>query len=364
MSQHLATDRSRSTPFDIPRRYAYSLEHGGITTEHWGDSQAAGQSPKPRWAGSISATPATFIRHREGNVMALETIEEGLRKVGKHLEQLRKDSVADFVASVAEWLSYQMLFSTRMRVDHADDPPWDCSGRAVDTGKPYDPAAYPLLVDFLAEYTGASTASFESGCGLWWNTHEDLLNEMATTAASDWLADALASLRLADPDAFAVVRELAANEYPGSPLVDEQEMVNVLSDSRVPEVADAFGTLELSVALLEAVWAMPVADLLQMGRQEAEKARAAEAAEAAQVRFRWAVQQERIEKAVADLGASCPAARERFCGGRSVTIGKSNPGWKAIRQVLSSWSAEDLCILSDSGLFSNTISNDLSNGHV
>lgn len=79
---------------------------------------------------------------------------------------------------IATEFAYALLYNTRYEVDHSWDPPWDCSGKLVDTGESFNREDYELADDFFGECNGFTTASYVSGCGLFHETYERYLTDI------------------------------------------------------------------------------------------------------------------------------------------------------------------------------------------
>ncbi|HZJ83426.1 MAG TPA: hypothetical protein VFD57_06425, partial [Clostridia bacterium] len=90
----------------------------------------------------------------------------------------------EYIQIVSEWFAYVILTRCRKIVDHKYDPPWDCSGNIINTDGKFSLDDYPALLDFVEnEYSGNSRPSFISGCGIFYNTYSDELDDITR----DWI---------------------------------------------------------------------------------------------------------------------------------------------------------------------------------
>lgn len=80
----------------------------------------------------------------------------------------------EWFTEIATWFSYTIQYSTAHKVSYDSDPPWDCSGRTVETGS-FDLSQYKTFKEFQEEYTGNTKASYMSGCGFFHETYEEEL---------------------------------------------------------------------------------------------------------------------------------------------------------------------------------------------
>lgn len=89
----------------------------------------------------------------------------------KKVNERISGNIANLNSYIERLVAYDVLASDRAlyEVDHALDPPWDCSGHLVKSGS-YEISEDIHLKEYLKFYTGASYASYASGCGI---THED-----------------------------------------------------------------------------------------------------------------------------------------------------------------------------------------------
>lgn len=74
---------------------------------------------------------------------------------------------------IAALFASKLLYNTRIVIKHDGDPPWDRSGRAVNTYQEFDINDYQYVADFLREYNGQKDASYVSGHGFYHKTFED-----------------------------------------------------------------------------------------------------------------------------------------------------------------------------------------------
>ena len=298
-----------------------------------------------------------------------QAIERAVAGFRDAIAARRKSSIAEFTREVSAWVAYTLLFETKHKISHSADPPWDHSGSAWDTGQPYKLADYESLGAFLEEYTGESTATFESRRGLSWSTFSDELDAMATEAASDWLLSALLALRDIAPESFALFLALAQTE--DAVMCDEETqesgreaaIVCVLSNGcQYAAVCDVFDCLPFIIELEDAVRDADLAELLAAGHESAEKRRCIEIENINQAQVRTASQRERVEMVVADLVAACPKVLAHYKRRSERRIGKQDQIWNMIKQSIAGWSPDRKRLLAESGLFSDSISDMLYEG--
>lgn len=74
--------------------------------------------------------------------------------------------------TVAGWVAYAIIYQPTYTINYNADPLWDGSGQLVE-GRKFKLTDYPLLGDFLAEYTGNSMASDTNEAGFIHQTYKD-----------------------------------------------------------------------------------------------------------------------------------------------------------------------------------------------
>jgi hypothetical protein len=87
------------------------------------------------------------------------------------------DRLTSFRAVVATWFATTILYCKRYSESHRGDPSWDCSGSVPIQGE-FHLEDYAKLADFLPEFTGNSTATYISGCGMAHDTYEESLKNL------------------------------------------------------------------------------------------------------------------------------------------------------------------------------------------
>jgi len=92
--------------------------------------------------------------------------KEMIKRLKNNYDNLKELIAKEFfeICTDSEVKKYEITFDY--------DPPYDHSGELKEIGK-FSIDDYDVLSDFLEEYTGNWTASFQSGCGKHWNTYED-----------------------------------------------------------------------------------------------------------------------------------------------------------------------------------------------
>lgn len=113
----------------------------------------------------------------------------------------RDEQITTWVGiTFATWV----LNEKRHMLTHEYDPPWDSSGLTetmqVSSHRLLD--LYDTLMSWLEnEYTGQSTATFSSGCGLYWETYGDWLEQHIQQQVTDLFRMKYAAA-LAETDLF------------------------------------------------------------------------------------------------------------------------------------------------------------------
>lgn len=110
----------------------------------------------------------------------------------KVLEEKLKIKYEEYINSylqlASNWFAYIILNNEKYIVDHSLDPTWDHSGRLLRAEESFDLNDYVTFGDFIeTEYTGDSTASFTSGCGLYHTTYDEPLEYLT----NEWLMSLL-----------------------------------------------------------------------------------------------------------------------------------------------------------------------------
>ena len=91
-------------------------------------------------------------------------------KLYKSVPQKDKEAIVD---KAYRKIIKNFYTQDKVEIAHDYDPPYDCSGQAYNTHKSYKLMDYEIFEDFLDEYTGSSRASYMSGCGLFWRTYSN-----------------------------------------------------------------------------------------------------------------------------------------------------------------------------------------------
>jgi hypothetical protein len=90
-----------------------------------------------------------------------------------------EENIYSYIQLVSNWFAYIILNNEKYIVDNSLDPTWDHSGRVVSADESFDLNDYETFGDFIEnEYTGDSTASVNSGCGLYHTTYDESLDYM------------------------------------------------------------------------------------------------------------------------------------------------------------------------------------------
>jgi hypothetical protein len=97
-------------------------------------------------------------------------------------------------------------------ITHDADPSWDSSGMLRRT--PADPLVLLTRYDILMEWmdntpSGHSTATYESGCGLHWETYSDMFEADLESAVYTRLEESVPGIREEDGDWDAVIDEFS-----------------------------------------------------------------------------------------------------------------------------------------------------------
>lgn len=101
--------------------------------------------------------------------MSLEILRnQYYSEIQKAFEASKEFILNQLYMHFAYWISYE----EKVEITHDYDPEYDCSGSARHLYEKFNLNDYKTVEDFCEnEYTGGSTASFESGCGLYWDTY-------------------------------------------------------------------------------------------------------------------------------------------------------------------------------------------------
>ena len=100
----------------------------------------------------------------------------------KRIRKACEDNLESYIQEVAEWFCEIILTQNKKYVCHMHDPPWDSSGRIIETDEEYNLEDYDTLSDFVEqEYTGESTPSFMSGCGLFFDNYDEELEDLTNS---------------------------------------------------------------------------------------------------------------------------------------------------------------------------------------
>ena len=91
-------------------------------------------------------------------------------KLYKSVPQKDKEAIVD---KAYRKIIKNFYTQDKVEITHDYDPAYDCSGQAYNTRKFYKLMDYEIFEDFLDEYTGSSRASYMSGCGLFWRTYSN-----------------------------------------------------------------------------------------------------------------------------------------------------------------------------------------------
>lgn len=99
--------------------------------------------------------------------------------ITRNLNLVLKEDMQTLIQHVSCWFAYSILYKTRYRIDHSDDPAWDSSGNVKATGNNFDISDYETLQDFSEqEFNGNTTSSYISGNGFFHDTYNDELVEI------------------------------------------------------------------------------------------------------------------------------------------------------------------------------------------
>jgi len=142
---------------------------------------------------------------RSSDITDAENYGPWLAERLRQILEIHMDSfVAELGTEVAKWIIDD---PDEVVLDFSRDPPWDCSGRPVATGRKLVEAIglEGKISTFLEALTGEQRPSFLSGMGLFAESFEDLLCEKYQHLFSDRLV-ALLLADKSDPDVLAFVQ--------------------------------------------------------------------------------------------------------------------------------------------------------------
>lgn len=184
--------------------------------------------------------------------------------VKQELSKQIQEEIGDYVQTVATWLSKILLTEKQVRIIHDFDPPWDQSGTAIRTSEPFDIESYTDLESFVeTEYTGNSTPSFVSGCGLFHDSFADELRELTDTWLNDRLHAIIESIvAVKHPSILSIITELNESEsaYP---------YPYTLEDHLIDLIHEAYVVLDLHHHLISAVQQTSLIYLHRLGYERA-----------------------------------------------------------------------------------------------
>lgn len=185
------------------------------------------------------------------------------------LEERLKEEVEEnrvnYNSLIAKWFARSVLEGEKCVIDHSLDPPWDDSGRVVNTSEMFDISDYSKVDHFLEEYTGASRASFISGMGMFHDIYRDDLQEITEEWVLQRLESAIKSLVL---DNNAILKEwvtkLEGSEFDFT-VSNLDDIVCLIHEET--EVLDH--TLLISINLVEKIGNTDAKILFQVGKKAA-----------------------------------------------------------------------------------------------
>ncbi|MDF2653474.1 MAG: hypothetical protein K0Q73_9279 [Paenibacillus sp.] len=112
-------------------------------------------------------------------------------------EQIRErieDKLHLLIDKLAVDLAKDFMFSPNYIVTHEYDPSLDCSGTLVTLNERFSLKDYTCVGDFLQEYTGQSTASYMSGCGIFHAKYEEKYESLISEFIFDCYGEVLSEI--------------------------------------------------------------------------------------------------------------------------------------------------------------------------
>jgi hypothetical protein len=155
---------------------------------------------------------------------ATEAVERVRSSLCEEL-RMRKE---DLLVALAGRLLHAFSTGTVFEIRHDSDPPWDHSGRAVDTGRPYRSSDFDTVGDFLEAYCGESRPTFESGFGLCHECWSDRAEDWATDLVRDVFRDVLDWIDAEDEGA--IRHELHEPRHPEEDLMQVLGFADLLTE--------------------------------------------------------------------------------------------------------------------------------------
>ena len=101
---------------------------------------------------------------------------------------LRNAAILYAAKIFARWVLHGKTYDLK----HDQDPSWDCSGRLIESFSDFSTrlAKYKTLGEWMEDcYVGTSTASHQSGCGLYWDTFSEEIQDAIQRLAESVLMD-------------------------------------------------------------------------------------------------------------------------------------------------------------------------------
>ncbi len=233
--------------------------------------------------------------------------------------KLDKDEIAKNIRhKVAVWFARIINEKKRYDITFEQDPAWDHSGNLFCCGN-FDIKNYYTLENFVEEYTGSSTPSYESGCGLYHNTYDFDFHDM--------------------------IEELIISPAPENGDLDD-------------EIYDYEYGVVLDVIMICLNWLCE--ELYNEGKEDAEKELLAE-----EDKKRIRALELKAEKEKGEMILEQTLSKELFYKVKNTYIEKTNELWKELKLNLSKLSCDEIKLVSHAiPHVSNSIRTELDTGMI
>lgn len=135
-----------------------------------------------------------------------------------------EDQIQDYIHKVSVWVAKLFIKNTKKyKLSHTQDPPWDHSGSLVLIGSlQLEEFREKRLRELLSQFNGNTTASFQSGCGFFHSTYEDVFFDMTLEWVYGLTESVASDLKKAGNSAtVSMIQDLEANEDKWSDFVTD-----------------------------------------------------------------------------------------------------------------------------------------------
>ena len=150
-----------------------------------------------------------------------EILEKMKEKLVKELNAYIESKKPLIRQAVATEFASTILYNTKVAITHSLDPPWDRSGIAIITDEKFRLEDYDTLSDFLNEYNGNTTPSYESGCGFYHDTYSDSFGQIIFDMLCEYYGECFDKLMDDKSEALSIISQAY---YPKSSSLDRDDL--------------------------------------------------------------------------------------------------------------------------------------------